>query len=488
MKKSYKRIVFLAMAGVTLLFGCKDDRVESDLDFSRSVEITGFQIGTRTGDINHEAGTIVIAVAAGTNLASVEPSLTLSAGAVVSPAAGEAVNLTGNLVYTVTNGNLYKRYTVSARTLKPQVLSLSVDGAEVSVNEVDKEIVLIVPFGKDLSGLMTELVLDEEASVVPASGSTIDYTVPVKFTVVNGPDSAVYNVIVKYAVTPNVSGGNIGDKLAFIGSGADRNSLPDDDEQAAANFFFSKFPSADYLSWDAILGGGVNIYDYKVIWWHYDQRVALPEQATQPAVIDLFASYLKDGGSLFLSGYACQYFWTIGRFTNQYRLAIGDGSGFENNDTWGVGVTLQRQGDLWMHNMSKHPVYSNINMYVDRDGYQWFPVIGPGWKEDHNFVIHEIPPTLGISANDSRDVYHRFTQRNQVEWLGVWGGIRDYWMVGILEVLPNDEFKGRGFFVGIAGIEWNQNAQGNINPTGINPYQDNIEKLTENIINYLANK
>ena len=50
---------------------------------------------------------------AGTNVTAVDPSVTVTAGAVVSPVPGEVVNLTVPVVYTVTLGEETSRYTVT---------------------------------------------------------------------------------------------------------------------------------------------------------------------------------------------------------------------------------------------------------------------------------------------------------------------------------------------------------------------------------------
>ena len=48
-----------------------------------------------------------------TNVTAVAPSVTVTAGAVVSPVPGEVVNLTVPVVYTVTLGEETSRYTVT---------------------------------------------------------------------------------------------------------------------------------------------------------------------------------------------------------------------------------------------------------------------------------------------------------------------------------------------------------------------------------------
>lgn len=76
-------------------------------------KITAFSVLGVDGVINQSAGTITVTLPAGTNVTAVAPSVTVTAGAVVSPVPGEVVNLTAPVVYTVTLGEETSRYTVT---------------------------------------------------------------------------------------------------------------------------------------------------------------------------------------------------------------------------------------------------------------------------------------------------------------------------------------------------------------------------------------
>lgn len=76
-------------------------------------KITAFSVLGVDGVINQSAGTITVTPPAGTNVTAVAPSVTVTAGAVVSPVPGEVVNLTAPVVYTVTLGEETSRYTVT---------------------------------------------------------------------------------------------------------------------------------------------------------------------------------------------------------------------------------------------------------------------------------------------------------------------------------------------------------------------------------------
>ena len=76
-------------------------------------KITAFSVLGVDGVINQSVGTITVTLPAGTNVTAVAPSVTVTAGAVVSPVPGEVVNLTAPVVYTVTLGEETSRYTVT---------------------------------------------------------------------------------------------------------------------------------------------------------------------------------------------------------------------------------------------------------------------------------------------------------------------------------------------------------------------------------------
>jgi hypothetical protein len=92
-----------------------------------------------------------------------------------------------------------------------------------------------------------------------------------------------------------------------------------------------------------------------------------------------------------------------------------------------------------------------------------------------------IPDFLKLGPNDNEAAYNKFVSDNNLEWLGQWDGIGDYWMAGIMEMKPKGDFQGSAVYIGIGGIEWRQNS-------GTNLYQSTIEKLYKNAIDYLKTK
>ena len=76
--------------------------------------------------------------------------------------------------------------------------NMVVDGAIDGTN-----ILVAVPYETDLTALMVEVTVSEGASVVPTSGSTLDFTNPRNFVVTNGDVSNTYQVTVERAEPTN---------------------------------------------------------------------------------------------------------------------------------------------------------------------------------------------------------------------------------------------------------------------------------------------
>ncbi len=355
---------------------------------------------------------------------------------------------------------------------KVTINKFSIGTIEGVINEKTKTIKIVVPDGTDLSKLNPSIDLPPGAVITPAITSNMDFRNPIEFTVVNG------SIYTKYTIS-------VTEKfyIAFLGTALNVNSINGDDEKAAADWFFKNYDNAEYVSFEAIKNGSIDLKKYRLLWWYFDEGRNLPQIATDPTVLNAIKDYYKGGRNLLLNSHACAYFWDLGRMENSpYGRVIGDGPGFENGDTWAIGA------NIGAHNVTNHPIYKGVSFNQDPDGYNWVPVIGPGWREDHNYVLDNIPGSLGLGPNNNEAAYEEFTSRHNAEWLGVWGGIRDYWMVGIMELKPTQVYKGRAIFIGIGGFEFNQNKQGTINPNGVNIYQSNINKISKNSIDYLSLK
>jgi hypothetical protein len=351
------------------------------------------------------------------------------------------------------------------------ISEFSVDGNQGVIDEAKKTITVTVPDGTDVSNVSPVIKIADGAEITPAITANMDFTNPIEVQIVNGDVYSNYTI----SVTEQFF-------IGFLGTAANVAAITEDDQKAAAEWFFKNYENGVYISFDDIKNGKVDIKKFRLLWWYYDESRVLPNIALDTDVFGKIKSYFKDGGNLMFNSLACSYFWNLGRLTGTFNMAIGDGPGGDNGDTWAIGVNVGGK-----HDMSGHPIYKGISFTTDAGGFKSFPAIGPGWKEDHNYALLDVAAFYGFGNTDEA-AYNAFTEGQNVKWLGTWDWMHDYWMAGTLELLPTAEFKGRALYHGIGGFEFNQNAEGEINPDGNNPYSSNIVLIIKNSVNYLSQK
>lgn len=264
-------------------------------------------------------------------------------------------------------------------------------------------------------------------------------------------------------------------KVAFLGVAADRSLITDDDEKAAADWFFATYPTGTYLSF-ADIEKGTDLSQFRVIWWIRDseETVDLPAESLTPAVVDALRTYHADGGALLLNTHAVPYLWKIGRMKAMFNTEFATGAGFENGDTWNMNVYVGK-----VHDETSHPVHRGLP-WTWQDGKKFIRLIGPGWKENHNVIYKDICDYYHF-GNTDENAYLKISEENHIRILATWDGINDYWMMANFETFPDAAFRGTAIAIGIGAFEWHQNS-------GKNPYQENIEKVTLNAIEYLKTK
>ena len=106
-----------------------------------TARITAFKVLGVEGVIDDSAGTITITLPDGTDVTRVMPSVTVPAGAVVSPVSGEVVNLSMPVAYTVTLGSDSRTYTVRViyqRSTSQQLWDKMAENSTVSDHQVSK--------------------------------------------------------------------------------------------------------------------------------------------------------------------------------------------------------------------------------------------------------------------------------------------------------------------------------------------------------------
>ena len=263
--------------------------------------------------------------------------------------------------------------------------------------------------------------------------------------------------------------------------------LPDDDEIAAATWFYDNYVATDKGDFIAVEDlPTIDFDEYGVIWISVD-RVGLergwenlPSNLVDDDTLEALKAFGANGGSLFLSNMATQLTVPLEIVpANMPINAFGNGEGGENGDLWSInphlGWVFQDQGEYY--DRASHAVYEgltfeNVNGYA----YSTLPLLGGNYKEDHN-SLWDINPYWHEAGDPAPNCVKWFENTTNSLVLAVWGQVGDHCIAGMVDFNPN-AVHGRCIAMGLGAYEWNVN-------NGTNPYQGNIEKLTENILNYL---
>lgn len=258
--------------------------------------------------------------------------------------------------------------------------------------------------------------------------------------------------------------------------------LNDDDERAAATWFAQQ-PNAEFVHPAEIVNYDPAIYS--VMWIEID-RVGLelgwqnlPGDIASESTIAALRDYSANGGSIYLSNMATQLTVPLGMVPdNMAPTVFGNGDGGAGDDVWvinpNLGWDFKDGADQGFYDRTAHAVYKDLTLEDPNNyGYPTLPLIGPGQREDHNCMWD----CNIYGRGQYPDVIANFEATTGSMVLATWGHVRDHCVAGLVDFYANAEH-GRCVAMGLAAYEWNQNS-------GVNPYQGNIEKLTENILNYL---
>ena len=277
-------------------------------------------------------------------------------------------------------------------------------------------------------------------------------------------------------------------KVGFLLLGDSLADLEDDDEKAAAAWYQDNYVATEKGVFIPVADlPNIEFDEYGMIWIMVD-RVGLdpgwknlPASLVSTATINALKEYGAQGGNLYLSNMATQLTVPLEFVPESMPVNIfGSGAGDPNN------------GDLWSINPHLGWVFQDINQYYDRashavyaglefemvNGYEYssLPLEGGMGKEDHN-SMWDLNPYWHEAGDPAPNCVAWWENTTNSQVLAVWGQVGDHCVAGMVDFKDND-VHGRCIAMGLGAYEWNVNG-------GVNPYQGNIEKLTENIINYL---
>jgi hypothetical protein len=152
-------------------------------------QILTFSIdGQVSSSIDQTGKTILVTMPFGTIKTYLEPTITLSAAASVSPTSGTAQDFTSSKTYTVTaEDGSTQDYVVTVNNLKnteKQITAFTISGQVSSaIDQASKTVLVTMPFGTIKTNLVPTVTVSAAASVSPISGTAQDFTSPKTYTV-----------------------------------------------------------------------------------------------------------------------------------------------------------------------------------------------------------------------------------------------------------------------------------------------------------------
>lgn len=440
---------------IGLLAGCdSNDMEKSGLSMDGEDFITAFSINKQPGVIDNEAKTIKVLLEPGTDLTKLVPEFTLSPGAESNIPSGSTIDFTMPVTFKITNGNTYVDYTVTVARYEARILTFTFTDASGNaypgtIDETNHTIKVDLPDGTDVKRLTTTYTLSEGAQATPASGSVHDFSSPVVYTVTNHGEKVAYSVS---AVSTDMP------VTAFIGTAATVDGLKPE-EKAAAEWMLANVPRSRYISMADIRDGKVTLDPtvIKGLWWHGD-RNDWPSEAWDSK--DQIKEYYANGGSLFLSRYACRYI----------------------NDVYQISLD-QKQPNAESVNPSATPLTAPLGFTVDNAEHAIFKGMSPV-KDQPIYLLDKGNSTLNCRVD--WNLYDYSADHSLASWEAGTGAKRlayetdDSNKTAIVEFPARNAKAGKVILVGTGAFEWS------VTSDATNPYAKNRTQLTMNILRYLV--
>jgi hypothetical protein len=448
------------LAACLVLPSCKKNT--SDLQLNGDAEMKSFTANGVKGTINTVSHEIDIVLPFGSDLSKVSPVIQLGSGAAVTPASGEMVDMTLPVSYQVINGNIYNNYTVKA-TVETAFTSFKIDTVSGIVNDVNHTITVTMPPGSNVSNVAPTITLSAGLTISPAIGTPQDFTKPVKYTVTSSVTSIAYTVTVTVQTAIPY--------IAYIGTAANRAGITNPDEKAAADWLFANYPYAEYVAFDDVNSGAVNLAKYKLIWWHYDSSQALPDISNWGNVLTALKTYYAAGGSFLFSGYADQYLTSLniipsGKGPNN---VFGDSSpSIDANNDWGMSFG----------GAASNPLFVGLTLSATSSTTAY--LLGKGTERENHTAQWKVSDWGGYVNTAGWEA-----QTGGIALASTDGSTTDN-TVNVAE-FPSKNNSGKTLVIALGAYDWYNEPNPSTNaPSIANPYLPNIQKMTANAISILT--
>ena len=247
--------------------------------------------------------------------------LELSEGAEATIKTGDIVNFSFSQSVRVVNGDAFFDYTINVKHDEAKILSFKLNGYIGVINHETNVITVRIPTSENISSLTANIEMNEGTVIVsPENYSNLDYSSPVEFVVENNTARTTYTVSVIQSDAAEV---------LYVGLAENVESL-NSEEKEAANWMLLNVPSSQYVSFDDIAKGVVDLSSCKVMWWHLhiDGGIDNMDKFDQNAASSLTAiqkikDFYEAGGSLLLTRFASYYAVKLGATLDGNTVVVG---------------------------------------------------------------------------------------------------------------------------------------------------------------------
>lgn len=384
-------------------------------------------------------------------------ALTLSEGATSSVPVGSHLNMVTPAMIRVTNGSVYREFTLSVKHDEARILSFLLNGRYIGIiNETNHTITAQVPEGTSLKALVPTITTTEGATVTPLSGVACDFTEPVDFTVTCRTATYTYKVTVKEMVPPHV---------VYLGLAETMQQL-NMEEQTACSWMLNHVEKSAYVSFADLAAGTVDMSQCKLIWWHLhkdgsiNSKDAFATHATDAInALDKLREYYQNGGNFLLTRYAT--------YLPAY---LGEADCVPNNCWGGDEANAETVGGPWdfaITGHTDHALWQNLMMGSDPNKVL---ICDAGYRITNSTAQYHIGADWG--GYPTRADFCTKTGAKDI------AGGDD--AVVAWEYMPTAEH-GHIVCIGSGCYDWYSVA----GDAGATTYHTNIAKITENAINYL---
>lgn len=452
--------VSLILAMFFMVTACENNFESGGFDVNSPSNVISFKLNGIAGVIDQKTGNINVTLPYGSDITAVKPEMVLEAGATSNLDVTAPANFTNPVRFRVVNGNLFKDYTVTAVVLSP-IKSFTINGTAATVNDISKTITMTLPEGTNLTALKPVIELTAGVSISPASGQTIDFTNSVTFVIKSNGKSVNY--------TANVGVPVAGLVVAFLGTAATRAEITNMDEITAADWFFSTFSGAKYISFGSV-ESGADLSDVDVIWWHFDSAANLPAIAYKPAVTTALKNFRTNGGNLLLTSFASQYVDALGIVPSGKgpNNVFGDfpPNGFVDANSWGMSFVGHED----------HPIFDGLTTYENGKA----NLLQGGTFRLNHTAWWFIPEWGGYVNGEG--------WRNQTGGTNLASEAWDNNLDGRVTIaeFPNTATNKNVVVISMGAYDWYNETNSSGVPSQSNEFINNIKLLTQNSINYLA--